>query len=577
MFFVFFTSFSFSADDKKIQSVNSEKSKSKADQASSAKMDVDNKKTYKKGGTLNLAMLKWPSSFNYFKANESYIAVIWELVHASLLSKDLNNYEDIPKIAKSWEISADKLTYTFHLDTSATFSTGKNVTAEDVKFTFDLIFDRSANKCLECEHMRNAVGEYKSSKVLGKHKVQITMGIVHFDNLSILGSIPILEKAVFSKGDFGKDYNKTVAGAGAYTLDYKNTKHRKKFTLKLRKDSWLSKHPHYSHMFNFDKIVYKLIGDNVVAFEAFKRKELDLFYFEYNAYKFLDQKDLKIYKDPNLKKASADILNPYVYHLLALNMRSGATKDLEFRQALQHLLNRQFFLEKIYNNHFAPATTPFSPLSDYSTNPEAIKFDPKKASKLLASIGYNQVGKDGILFRKLKDGKIQRASVKLNANKPDYDPWLTIFVEDAKKAGVEIVHRTFEFSAWAKLMDDLNFEVSAFGLSSSIVPSPEMMWLSTIASSKSTSNYSGLKDVELDKMMLEAIQIMKPAKRFKAFHAIEKKILSHSPFIFVYTPAKHQLVYWKDKIAPVDDKAFYKYSGNTLHYPFYQHFYSTQH
>src|SRR5262245_44854830 len=40
----------------------------------------------------------------------------------------------VPSLAKSWDISPDGLTYTFHL-VEATWSDGKPVTSEDVKFT----------------------------------------------------------------------------------------------------------------------------------------------------------------------------------------------------------------------------------------------------------------------------------------------------------------------------------------------------------------------------------------------------------------------------------------------------------
>src|SRR5271166_3314754 len=44
------------------------------------------------------------------------------------------NFEIVPNLAKSWEISPDGLTYTFHLEKAA-FTDGKPVTSEDVKFS----------------------------------------------------------------------------------------------------------------------------------------------------------------------------------------------------------------------------------------------------------------------------------------------------------------------------------------------------------------------------------------------------------------------------------------------------------
>ena len=43
-------------------------------------------------------------------------------------------FKIVPGLAKSWEIAPDGLTYTFHLET-ASFTDGKPVTSEDVKFS----------------------------------------------------------------------------------------------------------------------------------------------------------------------------------------------------------------------------------------------------------------------------------------------------------------------------------------------------------------------------------------------------------------------------------------------------------
>src|SRR5699024_5213682 len=47
----------------------------------------------------------------------------------------------VPHVAKEWELSEDKKTYTFHLRDDVKFSDGKPLTAEDVKFTFEILSD----------------------------------------------------------------------------------------------------------------------------------------------------------------------------------------------------------------------------------------------------------------------------------------------------------------------------------------------------------------------------------------------------------------------------------------------------
>lgn len=49
----------------------------------------------------------------------------------------------VPNLAKSWDISKDNLTYTFHLVPGTKFSDGSPLTAEDVAFTWTLIYDKA--------------------------------------------------------------------------------------------------------------------------------------------------------------------------------------------------------------------------------------------------------------------------------------------------------------------------------------------------------------------------------------------------------------------------------------------------
>lgn len=58
-------------------------------------------------------------------------------VYATLLTLAADNTTIIPSLAKSWEVSPDVTTFTFHLDPAATFSDGSPVTAADVKWSLE--------------------------------------------------------------------------------------------------------------------------------------------------------------------------------------------------------------------------------------------------------------------------------------------------------------------------------------------------------------------------------------------------------------------------------------------------------
>ena len=67
-------------------------------------------------------------------------ARIVQNVYEGLLCVD-DEGEIQPNVAETWEISEDRLTYTFHLRNDVKFHNGDTLTAEDVKYSFD--------KCIE--------------------------------------------------------------------------------------------------------------------------------------------------------------------------------------------------------------------------------------------------------------------------------------------------------------------------------------------------------------------------------------------------------------------------------------------
>ncbi|MFQ5675685.1 MAG: ABC transporter substrate-binding protein, partial [bacterium] len=92
------------------------------------------------GGTIVIGVANEIDSFNPL-FNESSTAQ--EVTHLMLLGlANLNEKSEFtPELASSWKSSADHLELTYTLRKDALWSDGVPVTAEDVKFTFDLLMD----------------------------------------------------------------------------------------------------------------------------------------------------------------------------------------------------------------------------------------------------------------------------------------------------------------------------------------------------------------------------------------------------------------------------------------------------
>ena len=95
-----------------------------------------------------------PSSLNYYATNEGDASTVTKYVLGRLIEIDPDAPPAVlPGLATSWEVSDDKLTYTYHLRKGVLFADGRPFTAADVKFSFDVMRDPEVN----AEHMLSLI------------------------------------------------------------------------------------------------------------------------------------------------------------------------------------------------------------------------------------------------------------------------------------------------------------------------------------------------------------------------------------------------------------------------------------
>ena len=129
-----------------------------------------------------------------------------------------------PHVAKSWEVSADTLTWTFHLRSGIKFHDGTELTAEDVKFSMDRLTTIGEG------YGFLFVGNIARIEVRDKYTVVFNMKRPFGPFLTTLFRLYILNKDLVSAnikkpgpygdmGDYGREYLLTHdAGSGPYMV-----------------------------------------------------------------------------------------------------------------------------------------------------------------------------------------------------------------------------------------------------------------------------------------------------------------------------------------------------------------------
>lgn len=90
----------------------------------------------KRGGVLKAAFAADPAGFDPVRGPSGMSHVVIEQVYSTLMALD-SDAKPYPELAESFQMSDDGLQYTFKLRSGVKFHNGDELTAEDVKFSFD--------------------------------------------------------------------------------------------------------------------------------------------------------------------------------------------------------------------------------------------------------------------------------------------------------------------------------------------------------------------------------------------------------------------------------------------------------
>ena len=302
------------------------------------------------------------------------------LTHSSLLRID-SDMNFVPDLAKSYAVSEDALTWTFPLRDDVKFSNGDPVTAEDVKFTYEM---------LQEDGIKFDLSFMKSIEAKDEHTVVITLNAPRSTFVSQLTEIGIVPKALYDD-----NYSSNPIGSGPYKVVQYND--GQQIILEYN-DYWYGTEP------QFKKLTLLLLAEDA-ALAAAKAGEADIVYVPPT---FADQKvsgmtllrfesiDSRGISMPTQKSGGKGKISEN-----DVNVGNDVTADLAIRKALSVGLSRDSIIDVALDGYGQKA---FS-LCDYLPwfNEETVIEDGniEEAKRILAEGGWVDANNDGIVE---KDG-----------------------------------------------------------------------------------------------------------------------------------------------------------------------------
>jgi microcin C transport system substrate-binding protein len=480
-------------------------------------------------GTLRMAGPEWNTAQNY---------EINSLVYESLLGLHPTTLQWMPAIASHWQIMPDQLTYRFRIDPNAKFSDGTPVTSDDVIASYKFHTD----KTLQDLYFQTQYNKLEPPVAESKYIVRVKAKQLGWRNFEIAAGMRVFPAHVLKNVDgaaYLKDYNfKLLPGTGPYIVNETDVQKGKSITIRRRKDYWAQDYRSNIGSYNFDQIQINVVRDENLAFEMFKKGDLDYYYVSRSKMWVEDLNYDNVQRGLVLKRK---VFNNYPANVsfLGFNTRRSPGDDIRVRKAMTLLLNRQLFIQKIFYNEYLP-TNSFFPGTAYE-NPDNPKnlYDPQAALKLLAEAGWKDHDAQG---RLTKNG--QPLQVELLYANQQSETYLTPYQDDLRKVGISLNLRLTNPETAFKLEMQRQFQLISSGWGAgSAFPDPRPEYHSSTADVENTNNISGFKDKRIDQICDAYDLEFDPAKRAALLRELDAILTSQYHYILEwYGPER--VVFW---------------------------------
>ncbi|WP_238884882.1 peptide ABC transporter substrate-binding protein [Clostridium sp. YIM B02551] len=440
----------------------------------------------------------------------------------------------IPGVAEKYDVSADGLTYTFHLRDSK-WSDGSAVTAKDFEYAWLRALDpaTAAEYAYQMYYIKNGeafnTGKAKKEDVGVKAiddktlEVKLEKPTSYFLSLMAFPTYFPVKQDVVSKDKDWATKPETYITNGAFKM--KEWKPKDSITF-VKNDNYYD-----TKDVSLSEIDYKLISDETSAWASYKAGDLDM----------TDTVPSVEVQNALADKTATNFpnLGSYYYHFNvsdnAKNVNADAAKvlaNVKVREALNLAVNRKDITEKVTKGGQIPAFS-FVPQGitdangkDFSSkqyfNPEG---DVAKAKQLLAEAGY-------------ADGK-GFPTLELLYNSEGGHKDIAQAIQDMwkKNLGINVELKNQEWKVFQVTRKQKNYELARGGWLGDYV---DPMTFLDMWTSDSGQNDSGYKNADYDALIEKAKSETDAAKRSDYMHQAEDLLMKDLPIlpIYYYTAVK---------------------------------------
>lgn len=471
------------------------------------------------GGTLVWGTVNAPTLINPVLTSTSVSSSLVSLLFDSLVRLD-HLGRIVPGIAQSWDVSEDGREYTFYLHQNITFHDGHPLTAEDIKFTFDLVQDPTIQS--PWISRKDNVSTWEN---IDPYTIRIRLREPS-NSVPYVLTREIIPKHIFENEDIRLSrYNYAPVGSGPYKFNSWDPK-TNQIELDANQD-YFEGRPY------IDRIVVKSYEDNTQLWTALMRNDVDMVLY-------LNPNDYQILKAD--ETFTSYEITWEMYLGIAYNLTDPILNNLEMRRIIAKSVDRQAILDQI-GMPGRLSNGPFHPLSiGFNSDVEAIPYNPSEAVADLEKLGWSDLDYDGI---RLRDGEKLVLRMLIDENDRNYLKIAQVLRQQLSAVGIrlevilykdesQLSQKFLEENkpqAWLRFFDGTGHGYSGNGSLTN--------WFVEGGSVNRLWKYSNDRVQEL---FDQGRDMTDPVARGKVFKEIHQIIYDSQPVLFMYFPTTYHAV-----------------------------------
>jgi peptide/nickel transport system substrate-binding protein len=445
------------------------------------------------GGRFVIGVTNDARTLNPIMSNEANSSDVINRLFTALTEYDNIAQRPCPALARSWDVSRDGLTWTWHLRRGARFSDGHPITAEDVLFSFAVAYDttlrQSKYELLTPHGRKMQVSAPDSYTVLTRVSRPYALMVPAVGALRILPK-HVLEP-VWRAGRFESSYGvgtppESLVTSGPWEL--KQFVPREK-TVLTRNPYWFGVDARGRRLPYLEELVFLVVPDqntSVLKFQAGEVDGIDNVKAEDYGRFARDQRkggytlhdlgtaltsnffwfNLNTVKKPGGKRVVGEPCADPVHYAWFSNRG--------FRRAVSMAIDREAITRSVF---FGQGVKNWSLMTAgyrlfYSPRTSGPDYDPGGAKRLLARLGFRDRNGDGVLED--PQGNPVRFTLKTNAGTTRVQ--MANFVrDDLAKVGIQCTVGVVDFNVLVNNMrEDFDYDAILAGLGAAVPPDPGM-------------------------------------------------------------------------------------------------------